>query len=145
MAFVVGTDSWITVAEADTYLTYRMGTEEWFNLQPQGSPGTNSKESILGTAFREILNVPSLDISISASGDDVKNAQAEMALFLVEHYDEFNDRRAGISTGLNSFDLGKRQEDLRTFFVGVPEYILSMLDAYSTVNTTVELSGPYDI
>ena len=145
MAFTVGTDTWITVEEADGYLKYRMGTDEWFNLQAEGAPGTLSKESILGTACRELLNVPTLDISMSASGDNVKNAQAEMALFLTLHFDELDDRRAGIATGLNSFILGKRREDLRTFFIGVPDFILSMLQDYSIGNITVEMSGQYDI
>jgi len=145
MALVVGSNTWVTVTEADEYLTYRMGTDEWFDLQEKGQPGTLSKETVLGTAFRELVNCPSLDLPVSASGDNVKNAQVEMALFLVNHFNELDDRRAGIATGLNSFQLGKRREDLRTFFIGVPEYIITMLGEYASINTTVELKGQYDI
>lgn len=145
MAIVVGTDTWVTVDEADAYLTYRMGAGDWFALLKEGNPGNNSKESVLGTAFRELLNCPTLNLVVSSSGDAIKNAQCEMALFLTEHYDEFNDRRAAIATGLNSFSMSKRREDLRTYFVGVPEYIVSMLSAYSEVNTFVDLVSPYDI
>ncbi len=145
MAFVVGVDSWVTVAEADTYLTYRMGSDEWFDLIAEAVPGAVSKETVLGSACKELINCPSITLSISTTNDAVKNAQIEMALFLVEHYDEFNDRRAAIATGLDSFYLGRRREDLRTFFVGVPEYILSMLSDYSNTNQFVEISSPYDI
>lgn len=145
MAFVVGVDSWVTVIEADAYLTYRMGTEEWFALTGEAVPGSYSKEALLGTACRELLNCPSISVTLTNTNDNVKNAQIEMALFLTEHFDELNDRRAAIATGLDSFYLGKRREDLRNFFVGVPEYILSMLGDYSNANLFVEISSPYDI
>ena len=145
MAFVIGIDTWATVDEADIYLNYRIGTDEWFALEAEAVPGAYSKQSILGTAFRELLNCPLITVLASNTTDIVKNAQIEMGLFLTEHFDELNDRRAGVATGLDSFYLGKRREDLRTFFVGVPEYILSMLNDYSNSNLFVELSSPYDI
>ena len=145
MALVVGTDTWITVIEADNYLKYRMGTEEWFALQKESNPGVRSKETVLGTAYRELLNCPALSVTPDLSNNEVKNAQAEMALFLSTHFEELDDRRAGVATALNSFTLGKRREDLRTFFIGVPEYIIGMLGDYSSTNVTVEINSPYDI
>lgn len=145
MAFTVGVDSWVTVVEADAYLTYRIGTEEWFALKSEDVQGSYSKESVLGTAFMELLNCTLVTLAKENTDSNVKNAQIEMALFLTEHFDELNDRRAAIATGLDSFYLGKRREDLRTFFVGVPEYIISMLIAYTHKNVFAEISGPYDI
>jgi len=145
MAFVVGTDSWATVVEADAYLKYRIGTEEWFALSGESTPGTYSKESMLGTAFRELLNCPTIALVKTSTDDNVKNAQIEMALFLTEHFDELNDRRAAIATGLDSFYLGKRREDLTRSFVGIPEYILGMLTDYSNANIFTEIESPYDI
>lgn len=145
MAFVVGTDSWVTVVETDTYLTYRMGVEEWFALPVNADPGVISRESILGSAFHELLNCPAVTLTKSSTNDNVKNAQMEMALFLIEHFDELQDRRAAIATGLNIFWLGRRYEKLEKYTTGIPSYILDMLSDYTNINVFVDMVSPYDI
>ncbi len=146
MAFVVGVDSWVTVEEADTYLTYRLGTEEWFSIPKQTEPGVPSRESILGAAFRELLNCTSLTLTESSTNDNIKNAQIEMALYLTGYFDEMQDRRAAIATGLNIFWLGRRYEKLEKYTTGIPDYILNMLSDYSNLGGVfVDMVSPYDI
>lgn len=145
MAFVVGVDSWVTVVEADTYLTYRMGTDTWFALSNETVPGTYSKETVLGTAFRELLNCPAITLTKANTDDSVKNAQIEMALYLTDYFDEMQDRRAAIATGLSIFWLGRRYEKLEKYNTGVPDYILNMLNDYTNMNIFIDTVSPYDI
>ena len=145
MAFTVGVDSWVTVVEADTYLTYRLGTEEWFALSVDAIPGNHSKESVLGSAFRELLNCPAITLTKASTDENVKNAQIEMALYLTEYADELQDRRAAIATGLNIFWLGRRYEKLEKYSTGVPDYILTMLNDYASSESFVDMVSPYDI
>ena len=143
MALVVGTNSWVTVVEADAYLSYRISAEDWFTLaDTPATPGADAKDSMLISAYMWITAYRS--ISATSTDDNVKNAQIEAALFLSEHYDEVNDRRAAIATGVREFKYSRRREFLDYRVAGLPAYIQSMLRDYGTKNTTVVLKGQYD-
>lgn len=106
MALVVGTDSWVTLAEAETYFSGRVKTTAWDALTDQ------VKEDYLRTAFRWILYDPQYSAPKSADDDAVKNGQCEAALFLINYYDEFTKREALIASGVTSFTYSKWSEDL---------------------------------
>jgi hypothetical protein len=145
MALVVGTNSWSTRAEADAYLTDRIGATDWFGLADvPANPGEDSKDSFLISAFHWLQGSPELDIPSSASDDGVKNAQIEAALFLYSHYSDLDERRAAISMGVSSFAYSKRREIFDPSQLTIPAYILGMVSEYAKMNTTALLLGEYD-
>ncbi len=145
MALAVGTNSWATIAEADTLLTDRIDAEAWFALSDTGSPGERSKESLLVTAFSWLLGSSQLSLSVSLSDSNVINAQIEAAWFLQEYYQEIADRRAAIASGVLVLTMSKRREELSINNLGIPDFILGMLSEYQNSNVTALLLGEYDV
>jgi len=144
MSLAVGSNSWVTVVEADTYLTDRIGAEAWFALSGAGNPGAASKEVLLVSAYTWLINNPQLKLSASLTDSNVKNGQIEAALFLLEHYDALNERRAAIGTGVKSFKLMSRREVLAQNLT-LPLHIAGFFSQYGVSNAVVELKGMYDI
>jgi len=145
MSLVVGTNSWASVAEADTYLTDRINATEWFSLNVSpATPGAVAKESLLVSAYYWLSGSPELEIPASVTDTDVKNAQIESAWFLYEHYTELNERRAAMYTGVESFKLSKKSENLNIDNLQIPSYIMGMLRLYGVRNDTALLAGEYD-
>lgn len=144
MALTVGTNSWITITEADEYLQHDMSAGEWFELVTTGKKGSNTKENVLVTAFKEISASPLVDIPKDSTDVNVKYAQAEMALYLLKFYDEIYSRRASIASGLSSFKYSEREERFDTSEGGgsttLPSNVLGLLNEYVQSNTTVELT-----
>lgn len=143
MALSVGTNSWITVDEADDYLADKMNASDWFDIVVTGKKGSVTKESILITAFNEIKASPLVDVDTLSTDERVKSAQAEMALFLLQFYDELFGRRAAIASGLSSFIYSEREENFNSRdgggSPGLPSNVLGFLNDYSQANTTVDL------
>jgi len=145
MSLIVGQNSWVTISEADSYLTIRMSAEDWFDLSDSADPGEVSKTTLLVTAFRWLMNSPQLSLTSSLIDDSIKNAQIEAALFLLEHYNELNERRAAMFTGVEEFGLSKRKEKLNIENLQIPDFIIGSLGLYTAENTTVTLLGHYDV
>jgi len=145
MSLIVGQNSWTTIAEADIYLGNKIKTTEWFGLDNAPSePGAESKETLLSTAYYWLKGAPELNISASASDDNVKNAQIEAAWFLYNYYDELKEREAAIYTGVEDFSLSKRSENLNKDLLQIPSFISGMLRDYGIRNTSADLLGEYD-
>lgn len=142
MAVVVGTNSWVTIAEADAYLTARAGAKEWFALnEAPAAPGEDSKETFLVTAFNWLLFDGGFGLSSSLTDDYVKTAQIEAALFLLKYRISFEDRAAKIAGGVKRFKNSKWEEELG--IVQKPQSVLSPLEkgGYSASNDIVQLYG----
>lgn len=148
MSLVVGTNSWTTVSEADTYLTNKINAADWFDntLIPEtDDPGEISKESLLVSAYNWLFSAPELSLPVSTTTDEnVKKAQIEAAWFLYKHDDALDERRAAIYTGVTSFKLSKRSENLDINNLIIPSYIMGYLRGYGVQNTTALLLGEYD-
>lgn len=145
MSLVVGQNSWVTVDEADSYLTERIGSEAWFDLSTSSSPGGVGKESLIISAYFWLFGSPELSLSNSLTDILIKNAQIESVLFLLEHYTELNERRAAMFTGVKDFKMSKRSESLDVSQLRIPSHIIGMLSAYQISNCVVELKGEYDV
>lgn len=146
MALSVGDNSYVTVAEADTYLTNRIEAEAWFALSETAGPGAVSKESYLVSAFTWLRSSPSLSLPEASTEDAIKNAQIESAFYLLEHYTALNARRSAQSQGVVSNRLSKKWEEFADKDVSeIPSYILGSLSAYMTGNEIVQLAGQYDV
>lgn len=87
MALTVGENSWVTVAEADTYFSSRLGSSEHWCSGAE-------KETALITAYNQ-LNGCGLFSFPADVAQVMKNAQCEQALFLLIHVEDI-DRRKGL-------------------------------------------------
>lgn len=146
MALTVGVNSWCTVAEANAYLENKFDTREWFtSIQDTKPKGMESKETLLVSAFYWLYNSPDLNLSPTLTSQKVKNAQAEAAWYLYNHFEELDARRAEIYSGLTEFELSKRREELEIKNIKIPDFIIGMLPEYMVENYIVELRGQYDI
>lgn len=133
MSLVVGTNSWATVSEADTYLEDIAGTEDWFNLDddPGVNQGAESKSTYLVSAFRFLMYHPNLDgLTADLTSDQVKNAQIEMALFLSRYQGDFEERQSLVSSGVESFKAGRWEEDYSTSYPSLPGKVFALLSDY---------------
>jgi len=86
MAIEVGVNSWVTMDEADTYFSERIGASNYW------TSGAD-KEQALITAYRQIKNA--YNLSAETTDNNIKYAQCEQALFLIAFSDEIF-RRASL-------------------------------------------------
>lgn len=141
MAVNVGVNSWVTILEADAYLTDILYTQKWFGLNnTELIEGVPSRTNTLVTAFFWLYNNPDYSIPITSTDVNVKNAQAEAALFLIKYYDDYDRRRMLISAGVESFDRSKWSESF-SGVLSVPANIAGMLSNYGTANAIAKLRG----
>lgn len=146
MALVVGTNSYVTIVEADAFLTDRVEATDWFLLSDTGSPGGASKSSYLISAYYWLLSSSTLDLPETSSDEVIKNAQIEAAFYLLNHYTALDARRAAQAQGLESFRLSKKTEKYISPSVSeIPDYITGSLSGYVMGNSFVQLQGQYDV
>lgn len=112
MAVTVGVNSWVTLAQADEYFATRLGSSSWFALPPTGINGADSKEALLVTAFNWILYDGKYSVSESTDSANVRMAQLEAAIFLLEYREEYESRAANIAGGVQSISASKWSETL---------------------------------
>jgi len=138
MALVVGTNSWVTVAEADTYLTDRLGTQDWFTLDESPSaPGEPSKDTFLITAFNLLVNKGGYCLDPAMTDNRVKNSQSELAFYFVNNYNQFIADSDSISKGLKKFDLSEWSEEYFESWKGdfpLPASVSVFLTVYRSDN-----------
>ena len=144
MSLVVGQNSWTTVAEADTYLENRIGGADWFDLEDISDKGNVSKETLLVSAFYWLSNNFQFDLSPSLTDTNVKHAQIEAALFLMEHSESLRDREGAIYSGVEEFKYSQRMEKLNMEQLIIPKSIQGLLLNYLGSHAFVELAGEYD-
>ena len=106
MSLTVGTNSWCTVAEADSFLDDWYGASSWASL-------TNAvKEDLLITAFWKIYTNKNYTIAKSATDENVKNAQAITAFYIYENNASIKKRLALQGQGVTEFEISKFREKL---------------------------------
>jgi hypothetical protein len=126
MAVVVGTNSWATIAEADAYLGSRAGSTAWFELpDTPPTPGQDSKETFLATAFFWLLDYPGFSLTADSTAAAVKRAQLEAALFLLQFRADYEARAAKIAGGVKQISMSKWSETLGE--QALPKRILAIL------------------
>lgn len=145
MALVVGQNSWATRAEANSYLEDKINTIPWFSLPDDGIQGGVTKDNLLVSAFYWLRNAPGLSLPDISTDENVKNAQIEGAWYLYNYDEDSSDREAAIYSGLSSFTLSKRSENLDINNIQIPQFIIGILRDYAEQNTTVDLLGEYDV
>jgi len=145
MALVVGENSWATVAEADAYLTDRVGTQEWFTLdEASANPGDPSKETYLIMAFNYLLTKNGYCLDKTLTDENVKKAQIEFAFYFVDNFTTYEDDNNSLTRGAKSFNLSKWREQLNSEanWAGdypLPAFVSTYLTGYQCSNVTVPL------
>jgi hypothetical protein len=119
MGLTVGTNSWVTVTEADNYLADTFGADGWAPL------GNTLKEQLLISAFRWIFNYPGATIPKTSTNEKVKSAQIELAWWIKNYWAEYEKRQSLIAGGVTDFELSKWMEKLGT--QDLPQNILNIL------------------
>lgn len=141
MAIIVGESTWATVAEADEYLTLKIGTQEWFNLREAATKGLASKETYLATAFQEILSAEGFTVLDSDTSDNLKSAQIELAFYLLENYAAYTADKRDAAHGVTSKKVSKWSESYANGnYSALPPNVVRFLSLYSSGNTLLNLS-----
>lgn len=117
----VGTNSWVTLDEANTYLDEKFGASAWASLT------NNTKEQCLITAYRWINRLS--NYSISSSTTKLKYAQIELAWYVYTYYDSHLKHEALIAQGVEEFDISKFSET-STGKITIPDTVKDLLDEY---------------
>lgn len=100
-AIIVGTNSWVTVAEADTYFEARLNAAAW------SSATATQKIQALIMAYRQ-LNAASYSFP-STAVDAMKYAQFEQALFLLSYSSDIDARTALQAQGVTEAGIVKEK------------------------------------
>lgn len=103
---IVGTNSWLTLTEAETYFESRAQSDSW-NALSEGD-----KNIYLITAYNWLFYDPGFFAPASSTSQAVKNGQCEAALFLIDYGEEYNKREALIASGVKDFKYSKWSETL---------------------------------
>ncbi len=120
MALTVGTNSWVTVAEADTYFLTRWGASDWAGFSAA------NKETLLISAYNWIQQQAIFSISPTSTDAKVKQAQYEAAWFLYNYNTEMEKRRALYAQGVKAFEISKFSETLQA--PEFPAFIADILE-----------------
>jgi len=131
MAITVGTNSWISLADANTYFESHIGSSPWDALSD------NDKEKYLVTAYRWIYYDNAFNVPASSSETAVKYGQCEAALYLINYYTDMQKHEAIIANGVKSFSYGKRSEELSE--IKKPQTVISMFASVAMYNSGVSI------
>jgi len=122
-AVVVGTNSWVTEEEADTYFTTRFGAGDYW------ISGVD-KEGAIITAYGWLMGNPRFFLAASADAPQmVKDAQCEMALFLVQHQPDIDLRMGLQAQGVREAGIVKEKYAAK-MTMPAPAQVVAMLDGY---------------
>ncbi len=139
MSLNVGVNSWVSVAEADTYFTDRVNASSWFDLdESPANPGDDSKEVFLVSAFYWLFDDPGFNLPQVSTDPKIQRAQEEAAFFLLNYSQDYENREAKIAGGVMRFKNKSWEEDLTE--IKKPQVILNILGgSYSNKNGVVQL------
>ena len=117
LTLTVGTNTFVTLAEANAYLEGKFGAWTTWN----GLSDTVKKQCLI-SAFRWLVR---LGVSASSVAQIVKDAQCELAWWLYQNYEAYEEREALYASGVREFKLGKWSEELTA--ASIPEFIKDMI------------------
>jgi hypothetical protein len=125
----VGTNSWISRADADTYFQTRFGAGKiWREDLDQ-----DAKEASLVTAYKNLVNCGLFTFPETAT-TIIKEAQCEYALFLLQHGEDIDSRLGLIAQGVVSSGVVQETYDIKIVNgIPIPNLIRSMLSGCSTL------------
>ena len=119
----IGTNSWVTEAETDAYLSTRFGADTYW------VSGVD-KEAAIITAYRWLIGSKDFSLSSTETAQKVKDAQCEMALFLVQHQPDIDIRLGLQAQGVIEAGIVKEKYSGKAR-LPIPIAVTSLLDGYN--------------
>jgi len=125
MAIIVGTNSWITEADANIYMGNRLDADSyWIDEEADN-------ERALITAY-QWLNAGKFTFPTTAT-QKMKDAQCEMALFLLQHQPDIDLRMGLQAQGVITAGVVKeRYKNDNTVEMPIPPIVQKLLAGYDT-------------
>jgi len=123
----VGTNSWVTEAQADTYMAARIkGSDYWTDAASDNIPA-------LITAYNWLM-AGRFSLSASATAAQaIKDAQCEMALFLLQHQPDLDLRMGLQAQGVVAAGVVKEKyRNDGSIELPMPLIVQQLLSAYDT-------------
>ena len=125
MAITVGTNSWLTEAQANTYFDDRLRASDYW------TDGADDNSPALITVFKW-LNAGGYSFPATAV-QSMKDAQCEMAFFLLQHQPDLDLRMGLQAQGVIAAGVVKeRYKDDNFVELPVPPLVKELLEAYET-------------
>lgn len=121
----VGTNSWVTEAEADSYMESRIGAEDYWD------DGDVKNHASLITAYKELNNTNKFTFPTTATAI-MKDAQCEYALYLLIHEPDRSIREGLQTQAVVEAGIVKEKYNRAGTTVHFPPLIESMLADYKT-------------
>lgn len=118
---------WVTLVEAETYMATRLGaTKHWYS-------GV-SKAAALQTAYNQLISCGLFDFPETAISG-MKNAQCEMALFLLQHQEDADARMGLQAQGVTQAGIVQETYNLDNVDgIPIPLIVRSMLQDYESAS-----------
>ena len=126
MAIVVGTNSWVTETEANTYMGERLGAADyWTN-------GAADNARAIITAWTWLTNSPkfSFPTAIADITTVMKYIQYEMALFLLQHQPDIDLRMGLQAQGVTDAGIVKEKYSLSIHGIPLPATVVDMAQGF---------------
>jgi len=121
---VIGTNSWESEAEANSYMEGRVKAGEWWT-----DDGSDNIPALI-TAFKWLTGTPAFSFPAVVT-QDMKDAQSEYALFLLQHQPDL-DLRVGLQAqGVKVAGIVK-ETYRETEGIAIPPIVYELLRDYST-------------
>jgi len=120
LTLTVNTNTWATLAEANSYMESIWSGEVWIAL------AIENRKKLLIHAYRWINRLS--NYSISSVTNKLKYAQIELAWYIYENSDTHKKHEALEAQGVTEFRLSKFYEKLSK--VGLPQVVKDLLDDY---------------
>jgi len=126
----VGTNSWLTEAEADTYMADRLAISDYWNADAE-------KSAALVTAYRWLTASNRFSFPTTAT-QAMKDAQTEYALYLIQHQPDLDLRMGLQAQSVTKAGIVKETYDLNRERFPFPPVVEGLLEAYL-------VEGPFHI
>lgn len=122
----VGTNTWVTAQEAEDYFGSRLGASTYWN-------DNTEKVAALVTAYKYLNNSGLYSIDADEDAQAVKDAQCEMALFLLQHMADMDARQGIQAQGVSQAGIVQETYDLsRAGGIVIPPIVERLLGGYES-------------
>lgn len=108
MNLTVGTNSWATVEQANTYFKTRLFAGKIWNE----SLSEPDKEAALVTAYNQLTTAGLFNLAPDDTSENTKKAQFEMAFYLLQHLSDSDSRKGLQAQGVQSAGIVQESYDM---------------------------------
>lgn len=122
ITLTAGQNTWCTLEYADAYFEERWNSESWALKEEE------DRKKLLAHAYKLINQQSDIAIAADETEDIVKQAQCELAWYILNYWNEHEKRKALANMGVTEFKVSKFSEKLTK--IQIPEDIKDMLSDY---------------